>query len=199
MLLVIDNYDSFVFNLVRYCEELGEETRAVRNDRIGVQDIAALDPLAVVISPGPCSPTEAGVSLDLVRALSGRVPILGVCLGHQCVGAAFGAKVGRALTPMHGRASLIEHSGAGLFSGLPQPLSVGRYHSLIVAPPGPDSPLRIDARSPEGEVMALSHIAHPTFGVQFHPESILSDHGHDLLANFLAIARAWRNPSRVSP
>lgn len=195
MLLIIDNYDSFVFNLVRYCEELGQETRTVRNDRMTLEDIVSLNPQAILISPGPCSPTEAGISLDLIRRYSGRIPILGVCLGHQCVGAAFGARVERAQVPMHGRTSLISHTGKALFAGLPQPLQVGRYHSLVVAPPErADCPLRIDARSPEGEVMALSHVDHPTYGVQFHPESILSDHGHDLLANFFAIAREWRNP-----
>ena len=198
MLLIIDNYDSFVFNLVRYCEELGQETRTVRNDRITLEDITALNPQAILISPGPCSPVQAGISLDLIRRFSGHIPILGVCLGHQCVGAAFGARVERARVPMHGRTSLVTHSGEALFSGLPQPLQVGRYHSLIVAPhEAADSPLRIDARSPEGEIMALSHVDHPTYGVQFHPESILSDYGHDLLANFFAIAREWRNPARV--
>lgn len=198
MLLIIDNYDSFVFNLARYCEELGQETRTVRNDRIKLEQVAALDPHAILISPGPCSPVEAGISLELIRCYSGRIPILGVCLGHQCVGAAFGAQVQRARVPMHGRASLISHRGEGLFSGLPQPLQVGRYHSLIVSPPkGRETQLRIDASSPEGEVMAISHVQHPTYGVQFHPESILSDHGHDLLANFFAIARDWRNPARV--
>jgi len=172
MLLIIDNYDSFVFNLVRYCEELGQETRTVRNDRITLEDITALNPQAILISPGPCSPVQAGISLDLIRRFSGHIPILGVCLGHQCVGAAFGARVERARVPMHGRTSLVTHSGEALFSGLPQPLQVGRYHSL-------------------------SHVDHPTYGVQFHPESILSDYGHDLLANFFAIAREWRNPARV--
>ena len=196
MLLVIDNYDSFVFNLVRYCEELGETVEAVRNDRIDVAGIEALAPDAILISPGPCSPAEAGISLAAIRTFSGRIPLLGVCLGHQCIGAAFGADVVRAKVPIHGRASRITHDGQGLFAGLPQPLSVGRYHSLIVAPPQTATPLVFNAFSPEGEVMALSHVSHPTYGVQFHPESILSDHGHDLLANFFAMARAWRNPER---
>lgn len=200
MLLILDNYDSFVFNIVRYCEELGQETRVLRNDEAGVGEIAALDPDAVLLSPGPCSPAEAGVSLEAVRALSGRVPILGVCLGHQCIGAAFGARVERARVPMHGRASPVRHTGRGLFAGLPSPLRAGRYHSLVVAlEEGAASPLRADAWSPEGEVMALSHVLDPTFGVQFHPESVLSEHGHDLLANFLAIARDWRNARRAFP
>jgi para-aminobenzoate synthetase component 2 len=199
MLLVIDNYDSFVFNLVRYCEELGETVKAVRNDRIDLSGIEAMAPDAILISPGPCSPAQAGISLTAVRNFSGRIPMLGVCLGHQCIGAAFGAEVVRAKVPMHGRASRISHDGQGLFAGLPQPLSVGRYHSLIVAPPDLPGPLTFNAFSPEGEVMALAHTSHPTYGVQFHPESILSDHGHDLLANFFAMARAWRNPERDIP
>ncbi|KAB0682836.1 anthranilate synthase component II [Aureimonas leprariae] len=192
MLLVIDNYDSFVFNIVRYCEELGRETRVVRNDRIDLAEIEALRPAAILISPGPCSPREAGVSLDLVRALSGRVPILGVCLGHQCIGSCFGGRVEPARVPMHGRASAISHDGDGLFAGLPDPLRVGRYHSLIVVEePAMDEHLRVTARSPEGEVMALAHRRHPTLGVQFHPESVLSEHGHALLANFLGSADRW--------
>ncbi|GJD64228.1 anthranilate synthase component II [Methylobacterium frigidaeris] len=192
MILVIDNYDSFVFNVVRYVEELGAETRVVRNDALDVAGIRALSPEAVVISPGPCSPAEAGVSLAAIRDLSGEVPLLGVCLGHQCIGAAFGGRVARALRPLHGHATAIGHDGRGLFSGLPAPLTVGRYHSLIVAPePGMAEHLSVDAVSPEGEVMALSHRRHPTYGVQFHPESVLTEHGHALFGNFLALARRW--------
>lgn len=192
MILVIDNYDSFVFNVVRYFEELGAETRVIRNDALDVAGIRALNPEAVVISPGPCSPTEAGVSLPAIRALSGTVPLLGVCLGHQCIGAAFGGRVARALRPLHGHATPIDHGGQGLFRDLPAPLTVGRYHSLIVAPePGMDEHLSIDAVSPEGEVMALSHRRHPTYGVQFHPESVLTEHGHALFGNFLDLARRW--------
>lgn len=191
--LILDNYDSFVFNVVRYCEELGETVRVARNDRIGMTEIEAMAPEAILISPGPCSPAQAGVSMQAIAAFSGRIPILGVCLGHQCIGAAFGMRVTRAKTPMHGRVSPIDHGGRGLFSGLPVPLAVGRYHSLIVEPvAGVETPLAVDARSPEGEIMALSHREHPTYGVQFHPESILSERGHDLLRNFFALARDWR-------
>ncbi|KMO11093.1 anthranilate synthase component II [Methylobacterium platani] len=194
MILVIDNYDSFVFNVVRYFEELGAETRVVRNDALDVAGIRALAPQAVVISPGPCSPAEAGVSLPAIRALSGAIPLLGVCLGHQCIGAAFGGRVARAMRPLHGHATPIDHDGQGLFRGLPAPLTVGRYHSLIVAPePGMAEHLRVDAVSPEGEVMALSHRRHPTCGVQFHPESVLTEHGHALFGNFLELARRWHD------
>lgn len=198
MLLIIDNYDSFVFNIARYFEELGAPTRIVRNDAIDVAGIAAMvdagDIKGVVLSPGPCTPDESGVSLDAARGLTGRVPVLGVCLGHQCIGAAFGGVVSRAREPLHGRATTIAHNGQGLFAGLPQPLMVGRYHSLIVdETPAMAEQLRVDARSPHGEIMALSHLRHPTFGVQFHPESVLTEHGHDLLANFVRVVAAWRH------
>lgn len=189
MILVVDNYDSFVFNVSRYFEEIGRPTRVVRNDAVTVEEIAAMAPEAIVLSPGPCAPAQAGVSLDVVRRLSGRFPILGVCLGHQAIGEAFGGRVTRARRPLHGRASRVEHDDAGLFAGLPNPLSVGRYHSLIVEfDEGYDGPLVVTGRSEEGEVMALAHREHPTFGVQFHPESILTEGGHRLLQNFLAAA-----------
>jgi para-aminobenzoate synthetase component 2 len=192
MILVIDNYDSFVFNVVRYLEELGAPVRVARNDALDVAGIRAANPEAVVISPGPCSPTEAGVSLAAIRGLSGEVPLLGVCLGHQCIGAAFGGRIERAARPLHGQATAIAHDGTGLFRGLPAPLRVGRYHSLIVAPEaGMEPHLAVDAVSPEGEVMALSHRRHPTYGVQFHPESVLTEHGHALFGNFLELARRW--------
>ena len=191
MILVVDNYDSFVFNVARYFEELGRPTTVVRNDAASVAEIAALKPEAIVISPGPCAPAQAGISLELIRKLSGTVPILGVCLGHQAIGEAFGGKVVRARQPLHGRASRIDHDDRDLFSGLPNPLSVGRYHSLIVEfDEGYAGPLRVTGRSEEGEVMALSHAEHPTFGVQFHPESILTEGGHQLLQNFLDAAEA---------
>ncbi|MEF2550760.1 aminodeoxychorismate/anthranilate synthase component II [Aurantimonas sp. A2-1-M11] len=193
MILVLDNYDSFVFNVARYLERLGGETRVVRNDAITIAEIDALAPSAVIISPGPCSPHEAGISLDLVRHLSGRTPILGVCLGHQVVGEAFGGTVTRALKPMHGRASRVSHDAANLFDGLPQPTMVGRYHSLIVEEtPAMADHLAVDARSDEGEIMALSHRSHPTWGVQFHPESVLTEHGERIFENFLSLAERWR-------
>jgi para-aminobenzoate synthetase component 2 len=184
MILVLDNYDSFVFNVARYFEAAGARTRVVRNDAVTVEAIEAMAPDAVVLSPGPCSPREAGISLDAVRRLSGRLPILGICLGHQCIGEAFGGRTVHALTPMHGRASPIEHDGSGLFAGLPSPFRAGRYHSLIVDLDAA-SPLAVTARSPDGEIMGLAHREHPTFGLQFHPESILTEHGDALVRAFL--------------
>jgi len=189
MILVLDNYDSFVFNLARYFEELGRETKVVRNDAASVAEIEALRPEAIVVSPGPCAPAQAGISLDLIRAVSGKIPILGVCLGHQAIGEAFGGSVVRAKRPLHGRASRVDHDDAGLFAGLPNPLQVARYHSLIVEfGDAYAGPLKVTARSEEGEIMALAHKAHPTYGVQFHPESILTEAGHRMLLNFLAAA-----------
>jgi anthranilate synthase component 2/para-aminobenzoate synthetase component 2 len=187
MILILDNYDSFVFNIVRYCEELGAETRVARNDAVSVDEMIKLNPGGIIISPGPCGPNEAGISLDLIRTLSGRVPILGVCLGHQCIGQAFGGFVTRAERPMHGIASKIDHEGTDVFAGLPNPFDAGRYHSLIVELPKAESVLRVTARSEEGEIMGLVHKTHPTFGVQFHPESVLTQHGHTLIDNFLKI------------
>ncbi|GJD34403.1 anthranilate synthase component II [Methylobacterium aerolatum] len=197
MILVLDNYDSFVFNVVRYFEELGEAVRVVRNDALDVGGIRAIAPDALVISPGPCSPAEAGVSLPAIRELSGSLPILGVCLGHQAIGAAFGGKVERARRPLHGQATPIAHDGERLFAGLPAPMPVARYHSLVVTPqPGMADHLTVDAVSDEGEVMALSHRRHPTYGVQFHPESVLTENGHAVFANFLDLTRAWRQGAR---
>jgi len=184
MILVLDNYDSFVFNVARYFEELGETTRVVRNDAITPAEVEGSGAKAIVLSPGPCSPHEAGISPELVRHFSGTLPILGICLGHQCIGEVFGGRVARARTPMHGRASAISHDGAGLFAGLPNPMEAGRYHSLIVEL-DEDSPLEVTARSPDGEVMALAHRQHRTYGLQFHPESILTTHGYDLIRAFL--------------
>lgn len=186
MILIIDNYDSFVFNVARYFQELGEATRVVRNDAVSDANVDP-DVKAVVISPGPCTPKEAGQSLAIVGKLSGKKPILGICLGHQVIGEAFGARVTRAMRPLHGEASDIEHDGAGLFAGLPQNFAAGRYHSLIVDETE-GTPLRVTARAANGEVMGLQHESHPTFGVQFHPESILTEHGYDLLRNFLKAA-----------
>ncbi len=194
MILVIDNYDSFVFNIARYLDRLSGATEVVRNDQITVDDIATLKPRAIVVSPGPCAPRQAGISLDLVSRLSGTVPILGVCLGHQVIGEVFGGTVTRALKPMHGRASIVDHDGCGLFAGLDRPTTVGRYHSLIVEPtPSMLQVLTIDARSREGEIMGLSHRRHPTYGVQFHPESVLTERGETIFANFLALAGEWHD------
>lgn len=188
MILVIDNYDSFVFNIARALVELGRTVQVVRNDRLSVDDAAALRPAAVILSPGPSRPEQAGISLDLVRRLSGRVPILGVCLGHQCIGQAFGGQVLRARRPLHGQASPVRHDGSRLFSGLANPLVVGRYHSLAVALPEA-GPLRPTAWSEEGEIMGLEHHSHPTFGVQFHPESVLTPEGQAVLGNFVGLVR----------
>ena len=185
MILIIDNYDSFVFNLARYFEELGELVKVVRNDKIALKEISAK---AIVISPGPCTPREAGASNDLVREFSGKIPILGVCLGHQVIGEVFGAKVRRARRPLHGEASEISHDGKGIFHGLPQNFNAGRYHSLIVEETE-GTQLTVTARADNGEIMGLQHQSHPTFGVQFHPESILTEHGYDMLRNFLKGAR----------
>lgn len=192
MILVVDNFDSFVFNLARYLAELGEETLVLRNDAVDPEAVGAIAPSAIVLSPGPCGPREAGASLAILEAFNGRVPILGVCLGHQCIGEAFGGRVAKAKEPMHGRASAISHDGMDLFAGLPRPFRAGRYHSLIVEIDRDDGPLVATAFSERGEVMGLRHRAAPTFGVQFHPESILSEHGHALLANFLRLARERR-------
>jgi len=187
MILVIDNYDSFVHNVTRYLRELGAEAQVKRNDALSSGAIKD-DVKGIVISPGPCTPNEAGISLDVVRELSGRIPILGICLGHQCIGEAFGGKIARAKRPMHGEASAIRHEGVGVLSGVPDGFNAGRYHSLIVELSG-DEPLTVTARSEDGEIMGVEHKTHPTFGVQFHPESVLTEHGYDILRNFLKRTR----------
>ncbi len=187
MILVVDNYDSFVHNVARYFVELGESTRVVRNDAVTPSDLEAAK--AIVISPGPCTPQEAGQSPDIMRQWSGRKPILGICLGHQVMGEVFGGTVKRARRPMHGDSSEINHDDQGLFEGLPQRFSAGRYHSLIVELENANTPLVVTAKSDEGEIMGLRHVAHPTFGVQFHPESILTEGGYDMLRNFLKVTR----------
>lgn len=184
--LVVDNYDSFVFTLAGYLEELGAVPEVVRHDAAELDAAGPPRHDAMLLSPGPCGPHEAGRSIELIRRLAGKAPILGVCLGHQCIAAAFGARVGRARRPMHGRTSLIEHDGRGVFEGLPSPIRVTRYHSLIVEPEGLPRCLRVTARSAEGEIMALAHRDLPIEGVQFHPEAVLTEHGHHLLARFLA-------------
>lgn len=191
-LLILDNYDSFVFNIMRYCEELGATTSVKRNDTLTLEDVRALNFDAIIISPGPCGPDEAGLSVPLIKSFSGKIPILGVCLGHQCIGAAFGGSIIRAKTPMHGRASQILHEGKGVFAKLPIPFYAGRYHSLIVELHDHHD-LEITARAPDGEIMGLSHRTHPTHGVQFHPESVLTTHGYELIGNFLSLAKEFND------
>ncbi len=197
MLLLIDNYDSFVYNLARYLVELGCETKVVRNDAMNVATVKLLKPKAIVISPGPCTPNEAGISIELIRELSDSIPILGVCLGHQAIAAAFGGDIVRAPEPVHGRTSLVEHSGTGLFKALPSPLKVGRYHSLIVDEPTLSPELMITARTEDGIPMALQHRTRPLYGVQFHPESVLTVAGRPLLSNFLRLAGLPVKPCSV--
>jgi len=185
MLLVIDNYDSFTYNLVQYLGELGEEVKVVRNDDLGVDAIEQLAPGRIVLSPGPCTPNEAGVSLAVIERFKGRVPILGVCLGHQAIGQAFGGKVVRAKTLMHGKISRVHHSGEGVFRGLPTPYDATRYHSLAIERASCPDELEVTAWTEDGEIMGVRHRSLPVEGVQFHPESILTQHGHALLRNFL--------------
>jgi len=186
MLLVIDNYDSFTYNLVQYLGELGQEVRVVRNDEIAVAEIAALRPSHIVISPGPCTPNEAGISLDVIKTYAGQIPILGVCLGHQSIGQAFGGKIVRAARVMHGKTSQIHHDGKGVFSGLPNPFEATRYHSLLIERASVPDSLEVTARTAEDEIMAVRHRTLPVEGVQFHPESFLTTAGKDLLGNFIA-------------
>ncbi|HQZ72384.1 MAG TPA: aminodeoxychorismate/anthranilate synthase component II [Anaerolineae bacterium] len=186
MILLIDNYDSFVWNLARTVSELGHPRLVRRNDALSLADIAALAPSHIILSPGPCTPAEAGICNDVIRRFGPTLPILGVCLGHQCIGATYGGQVVRAGRPMHGKTSDIRHDGRGVFEGLPQPLTVTRYHSLVVARESLPDCLEVTAWSPDGEIMALRHRQHPVVGVQFHPEAVLTVGGHQLLANFLA-------------
>jgi len=185
MLLMIDNYDSFTYNIVQYFGELGEDVRTVRNDEITLRDIDALQPDRICISPGPKSPADAGVSVDILKQFAGKLPILGVCLGHQAIGAAFGGKVVRAKQVMHGKTSLIAHTGEGVFKGLPSPFTVIRYHSLAIERASLPDCLEVTAWTDDGEIMGVRHKEFDIEGVQFHPESILSEHGHALFKNFL--------------
>jgi anthranilate synthase/aminodeoxychorismate synthase-like glutamine amidotransferase len=185
MILLIDNYDSFVYNLARYVSELGETPLVRRHDAIGIDEIFALAPSHIIISPGPCSPREAGISTEVVRRAGPTIPILGVCLGHQCIGAAYGGEILRARAPMHGKTSFIHHSGTGLFHGLPSPFTATRYHSLVIGPASLPTSLVATATSEDGEIMAVQHVEHPVYGVQFHPESVLTEHGYRLLDHFL--------------
>jgi anthranilate synthase/aminodeoxychorismate synthase-like glutamine amidotransferase len=185
MLLMIDNYDSFTYNLVQYLGELGCEVKVLRNDECTVDGAAALRPSHVVISPGPCTPSEAGISLALIGRLAGKVPLLGVCLGHQSIGQAFGGKVVRARQVMHGKVSQVRHDGRGVFAGLPSPFTATRYHSLVVERASLPAELEITAESEDGEIMGLRHRSLAVEGVQFHPEAMLTEHGHAMLRNFL--------------
>ncbi|HEX8828425.1 MAG TPA: aminodeoxychorismate/anthranilate synthase component II [Xanthobacteraceae bacterium] len=191
MIVLIDNYDSFAFNLVHYFGELGAQVEVHRNDKVTTDAVIAADPDAIVLSPGPCTPKEAGICLDLIAAASSSVPILGVCLGHQAIGDAFGGKVVRAPVPVHGKLSEIHHRGAGVFRGINAPFKATRYHSLVVERDTLPSELAVTAETDDGLVMGLAHNRLPVHGVQFHPESIASEHGHLMLKNFLEIAAAW--------
>ncbi len=187
MILVIDNYDSFTYNLVQYLGELGQEPQVWRNDKITLEEIEELAPERIVISPGPCTPNEAGISLDVVNHFSGKLPILGVCLGHQSIGQAFGGLVVRAERLMHGKTSMIEHDGLSIYGGVPSPFEATRYHSLVVERSTLPDCLEISAETREGEIMGLRHKEYPVEGVQFHPESILTSEGKNILSNFLSI------------
>ena len=185
MILVIDNYDSFVYNLTQYLGELGRQPVVYRNDQITLKQIEVMSPSHIVISPGPCTPLEAGISNDIIRSFKGRIPILGVCLGHQCIGHVYGGVIERARVPVHGKQSPITHDGKTIFKGLPSPLTGGRYHSLVVAEKGLPSSLQISARTDDGEIMAVRDEQRMVEGIQFHPESILTESGHAILKNFL--------------
>jgi anthranilate synthase component II len=191
MILVIDNYDSFTFNLVQYLGELGADMQVRRNDELSVDEIEAIAPERIVISPGPCTPAEAGVSVEVIRRMGPTTPILGVCLGHQSIGAAYGGDVVRAGRVMHGKTSPVRHTGEGIFSGVPTPFTVARYHSLVIEPSTLPDELEVvawtDEPGYEGEIQAVRHREHPVWGVQFHPESIASEHGRELLRNFLGL------------
>jgi anthranilate synthase component 2 len=191
MIVLIDNYDSFTFNLVHYFGELGEEVRVHRNDKIASAAVLAAEPDAIVLSPGPCTPKEAGICLDLIKAAGGNIPILGVCLGHQAIGEAFGGKVVRAPRPVHGKLSEIRHDGSGIFRGINSSFKATRYHSLVVERESLPPDLAATADTDDGLIMGLAHKRFPVHGVQFHPESIASEHGHLLLRNFLEIAAQW--------
>lgn len=188
MLVLIDNYDSFTYNLVHFLGELGTTSNVIRNDQATADEVLALAPKAIVLSPGPCTPNEAGICVELIEKAAGRVPILGVCLGHQAIGQAYGARVIRAPVPMHGKLSAIRHTGKGVFKGLPKDVEVTRYHSLILERESLPDCLEITAETDDGIIMGLQHKTQPVHGVQFHPESIASQEGHALLANFLELA-----------
>lgn len=189
MILLLDNYDSFVYNLARYVAELGGEATVVRNDALSVEEIVRLAPSHLIVSPGPCTPNEAGISVEAIRRLGPTLPILGVCLGHQAIGAAYGAEIVRARRPMHGKTSRIIHQGGSVFAGLPSPLTATRYHSLVIAPDSVPPELLVTATAEDGEIMGVMHREHPVEGVQFHPESVLTEYGYRMLDRFLTGGR----------
>lgn len=199
MILVVDNYDSFTYNLVHYLAELGAQTHVIRNDDLTVEEAWALQPEAVLLSPGPCAPDQAGICLSLIETAAETMPILGVCLGHQSIGQAFGGEVVRAKTLMHGKTSPILHEGRGVFGGLPSPFTATRYHSLAVRRETLPDALEVTAWTEDGEIMGLSHRTRPIHGVQFHPESIATQHGHAMIANFLDLAGVKRHSSLKNP
>ena len=198
MILLIDNYDSFTFNLYHFLGDVGAQCQVWRNDKLSVQDAMAMQPEAIVLSPGPCTPTEAGICLDLIAAAAGKIPLLGVCLGHQAIGQAFGGQVVRAPEPMHGKVAEITHNGTDIFAGIPSPFRATRYHSLIVDQETLPDTLVPTAWTADGLVMAMHHRTLPIHGVQFHPESIASEHGHTILRNFLTLARGTNAPARAA-
>jgi anthranilate synthase/aminodeoxychorismate synthase-like glutamine amidotransferase len=194
VILLLDNYDSFVYNLSRYVRELGEHPVVVRNDKISLDEIRELAPSHIIVSPGPCSPNEAGISVNVIREFGATIPILGVCLGHQAIGTAYGAEVVRARKPMHGKTSRIHHDGSDLFAGVPSPFTATRYHSLVIAPDSLPPSLRVTATSEDGEIMAVAHRTDPVVGVQFHPESALTENGYWLIDRFLHGDHARETP-----
>ncbi len=198
MILVIDNYDSFVHNLARHVALAGVNYQVVRNDALSIEDIAKCEPEAIILSPGPRTPKEAGICTEIIEKLGATIPVLGVCLGHQCIGEAYGGKTLKIGLPVHGKASTITHGGKGLFEGIPSPLNVGRYHSLVVDQPKEDSPLTVTAQTQDGIIMAVQHPTHPVYGVQFHPESILTEHGLALIKNFVAIAEKHNSKAKAA-
>jgi anthranilate synthase component II len=199
MLTIIDNYDSFTYNLVHFLGELGVECTVVRNDKITVEAVIASKPKAIVLSPGPCTPNEAGICLELIAKAGPNIPLLGVCLGHQAIGQAFGGRVIRAQLPMHGKLSTLRHKGQSLFKDLPERFEVTRYHSLIVERASLPATLTVTAETADGMIMGLAHTTHPIHGVQFHPESIASEHGHEMLGNFLDLADVPRKQWPAEP
>lgn len=193
MLLLIDNYDSFTYNLVHFLGELGEETLVYRNDELEVEEAIKMNPDAIILSPGPCYPDKAGICVELVKHVLEKIPVLGVCLGHQVIGQALGGRIIRAPKPMHGKSSFINHEGSGIFMDIPSPFSAIRYHSLIVEKKSLPNDIIVNSYTKDKIIMGITHCKYPLYGVQFHPESIGTDYGHTLLANFLKVARKWKN------